>query len=45
MHETFSLNCGTCTRAELLGVMIGLLIAQNGGHKHVEVQVDYEVVV
>ena len=37
LHETFALNCGviSCTKAELLGVMRGLAIAWNGGHRKV----------
>ena len=43
----FALNCGicSCTRAELLGVMRGLAVAWNGGHRKVVVSIDSEVVV
>lgn len=47
VHEVFALNCGgcSCTRAELYGVMKGLLIAWDGGHRKVQFSVDSEVVV
>ena len=47
VFEMFAMNCGecSCTRAELLAVMRGLIVAWNGGHKTVIVSVDSEVVV
>lgn len=37
LHEAFAMNCGicSCTKAELLAVMRGLLVAWNGGHRKV----------
>lgn len=47
IHEIFALNCGrcSCTRAEWLAVMRGLVVAWNGGHKQVQLFIDSEVVV
>lgn len=47
LFEVFAANCGECssTRAELLAVMRGLIVAWNGGHRRVVVSVDSEVVV
>lgn len=47
VFEMFAANCGECsnTRAELLAVMRGLIVAWNGGHRKVVVSVDSEVVV
>ena len=47
LFEAFAVNCGvcSCTCAELLGVLRGLAIAWNGGHRKVLLSVDSEVVV
>lgn len=47
LHEMFAVKCGVCScmKAELLGVMHGLLIAWNGGHRRVILTVDSVVVV
>lgn len=44
--ELFSLDRGacSCTKAEILGVFRGLLLASNGNHRKVIVTVDSEVV-
>lgn len=46
VHEVFALNCGvwSCTKAELLVVLRGLLIAWDCHHKKELVSVDSEVV-
>lgn len=46
VHEMFAVKCGTCTctKAELLGVLRGLAIAWNGGHRKVQLSVDSETV-
>ena len=47
LFEVFAMNCGSCscTRAELLAVLRGLMVAWGGGHRKVQVEVDSEVVV
>lgn len=47
VYEVFAINCGscTCTKAELMAVMKGLLVAWDGGHEKVTVEVDSEVAV
>lgn len=47
LFEVFVLKCGicSCTKAELLGVLRGLSVAWNGGHRQVIISVDSEVVV
>ena len=47
LFEMFAMNCGqcSCTRAELLAVMRGLVVAWDGGHRKVHVELDSEVVV
>lgn len=47
LHEVFAARCGSCscTRAELLGVMRGLAVAWNAGHRRVQLSVDSMVVV
>ena len=47
LFEVFTINCGscTCTRAELLAVLRGLVVAWEGDHRKVHVELDSEVVV
>lgn len=47
LFEMFAANCGYCssTRAELLAVVRGLVVAWNGGHRRIQLTVDSEVVV
>lgn len=46
LHELFSARCGncSCTRVELLGVLRGLAVAWDAGHKRVQLSVDSKVV-
>ena len=47
VYEVFTINCSscTCTKAELMAVMKGLLVVWNeGNHRKVMVEVDSKVV-
>ena len=47
LFEIYAINCGisSCTRAELMAVLRGLMVAWEGGHRKVHVELDSEVVV